>query len=94
LTHTDAQLAVLIGHELAHVNLGHRGKKTINAVLGMVGCAAIDGGFALGGIYTGGTFARHLEQAGIMAYSVEFEREADYVGAYYAARRLRSRRRR
>jgi predicted Zn-dependent protease len=86
LARTDAQLAVIIGHELAHANLGHRDKQTINMVLGMVGGAAIDGGFALGGIYTDGTFARHLGRAGLYAYSVEFEREADYVGAYYAAR--------
>jgi Zn-dependent protease with chaperone function len=83
---TDAQLANVIGHELAHVNLGHMTKKGINMVLGMVGGGAIDIGFALGGIYTDGTFARHLGEAGLMAYSVEFEREADYVGAYYAAR--------
>jgi len=86
LTRTDAQLAVVIGHELAHANLGHHGKQRVNMVLGMVGGAAIDGGFALGGLYTGGTFAKHLGQAGAMAYSVDFEREADYVGAYYAAR--------
>ena len=83
---TDAQLANVIGHELAHVNLGHREKKGINTVLGMVGGGAIDVGFALGGIYTDGTFARHLGQAGHLAYSVAFEREADYVGAYYTAR--------
>ena len=86
LTHTDAQLAVVIGHELAHANLGHRQKKTINTVLGMAGGAVIDGGFAVGGLYTGGVFSRYLGQAGAMAYSVGFEREADYVGAYYAAR--------
>ena len=84
--HTDAQLANVIGHELAHANLGHHSKKGINMVLGMVGGLAIDGGFAIGGIYTNGTFTRHLGQAGAMAFSVEFEREADYVGAYYTAR--------
>ncbi len=46
----------------------------------------IDGGLLLGGIYTGWTFSKHFEKAGAMAYSVDFEREADYVGAYYAAR--------
>jgi hypothetical protein len=83
---TDAQLAVVIGHELAHSNLGHLGKQNANSLLGTVGGLAIDGGFAMGGIYTNGTFARHFGQAGAMAFSVEFEREADYVGAYYAAR--------
>ncbi|HEU5016344.1 MAG TPA: M48 family metallopeptidase [Pseudolabrys sp.] len=86
LTQTDADLAVIIGHELAHVNLGHRTKKMQNALLGKLGGAAVDAGFMLGGIYTGWTFSKHLERVGARAYSVGFEREADYVGAYYAAR--------
>jgi len=84
--HTDAQLALVIGHELAHANLGHLDKRRLNMFMAMAGGLAIDGGFAVGGIYTDGTFARHLGLAGLMAYSVQFEREADYVGAYYAVR--------
>ena len=83
---TDAQLANVIGHELAHANLGHNVKKGINMVFGMATGLAIDAGFAVGGIYTDGTFTRHLGNAGYQAYSVEFEREADYVGAYYTTR--------
>lgn len=83
---TDAQLAVVIGHELAHANLGHIDKKTVNRLLGMASGLAIDGGFALGGISTGGAFRREFTKVGLLAYSVGFEREADYVGAYYAAR--------
>jgi Zn-dependent protease with chaperone function len=83
---TDAQLAAVIGHELAHSNLGHLDKQRINKMLGMVGGAVIDAGFAAGGVYTDGAFARRLGHVGETAYSVEFEREADYVGAYYAAR--------
>lgn len=86
LTKTDADLATIVGHELAHVNMGHYGKKVQNALLGALGGAVIDGGLIVGGIYTDGTFARHLQAAGARAFSVEFEREADYVGAYYAAR--------
>ena len=86
ITRTDADLAVIIGHELAHANLGHLQKQKQNALLGEVGGAVLDGGLLLGGIYTGWTFAKHFEKAGAKAYSVEFEREADYVGAYYAAR--------
>jgi predicted Zn-dependent protease len=83
---TDAQLANVIGHELAHANLGHNAKKGINMVFGMATGLAIDAGFAVGGIYTDGTFTRHLGNTGYQAYSVEFEREADYVGAYYTTR--------
>lgn len=83
---TDAQLAVIIGHELAHVNLGHLDKERVNEVLGTAGGLAVDTGFALGGISTGGVFTREFGKAGARAFSVGFEREADYVGAYYAAR--------
>ena len=86
MTRSDADLAVIIGHELAHANLGHIRKQQQNALIGQVGGAVIDGGLMLGGIYTGWTFSKHFKKAGAMAYSVDFEREADYVGAYYAAR--------
>ena len=86
LAKTDDQLAVVISHELAHANLGHVQKREFNAFLGTMGGVLVDGGFLLGGIYTRGTFTRHFGRAGALAYSVEFEREADYVGAYYAAR--------
>ena len=45
-----------------------------------------DVGIMLGGISTGGAFNRAFTRAGAQAFSVAFEREADYVGAYYAAR--------
>jgi hypothetical protein len=83
---TDAQLALIIGHELAHANLGHIEKQTINRLIGEASGLAIDGGFALGGISTGGAFRREFAKLGQLAYSVGFEREADYVGSYYAAR--------
>lgn len=86
LTHTDAQLAVIIGHELAHVNLGHLQKQKWNTVIGWVGGAMIDAGFLTGGVSTGGAFTRAFKRAGALAYSVGFEREADYIGAYYVAR--------
>lgn len=86
LTRTDADLATIVGHELAHVNMGHYQKKTLNGYLGEFGGALVDGGFLLGGLYTGNAFSSHFQKAGLMAFSVGFEREADYVGAYYAAR--------
>jgi len=83
---TDAQLAVMIGHELAHANLGHLNKRRANTVIGWLGGAAADAGIMLGGMSTHGAFSKVLTQAGAQAFSVAFEREADYVGAYYAAR--------
>ena len=53
IARTDDELAVIVGHELAHVNMGHYQKKLQNALLGEFGGALVDGGFLLGGIYTG-----------------------------------------
>lgn len=86
LARSDSDIAAVVGHELAHVNMGHYGKKLQNAILGAASGAVIDGGLLVGGIYTGGTFMKHFEIAGERRFSVDFEREADYVGAYYDAR--------
>lgn len=86
LAKTDAELAVLIGHEMAHSNLGHLKKTRWNSFLGWASGAAIDAGIMAGGLSSGGAFRRAFEKAGSRAYSVAFEREADYVGSYYAAR--------
>ena len=86
IARSDADLAVIIGHELAHANLGHLRKRKENALIGEIGGAVIDGGLLLGGINTRGVFMHHFEKVGARAYGIAFEREADYVGAYYAAR--------
>lgn len=86
LAQTDAQLALIIGHELAHSNLGHLDKQRWNQILGTVGGGAIDIGILAGGVSTNGAFARQFGRYGARAFSVNFEREADYVGAYYTAR--------
>ena len=86
LARTDAQLAHVVGHELAHANLGHLEKQRTNTIVGWAGGALIDAGITAGGIPTRGAFSRELARAGANAFSVAFEREADYVGAYYAAR--------
>jgi len=84
--HTEADLAMVVGHELAHSNLGHLDKKRWNRLLGSAAGAAIDIGILAGGVSTGGAFGKQFGNMGLLAYSVAFEREADYVGAYYATR--------
>lgn len=60
---TDAQLALIIGHKLAHANLGHLNKRRVNEVIGWVGGAAIDAGTMLGGMPTRGVFSKTFARA-------------------------------
>jgi beta-barrel assembly-enhancing protease len=53
----------------------------LNRLAGAVSGLAVDAA-----LQTGGAFSRAFANAGLNAYSVAFEREADYVGVYYAAR--------
>ena len=61
-------------------------KQRTNMLIGFASGLAVDAGVMVGGIPTGGFFSREFARSGARAYSVQFEREADYVGAYYAAR--------
>lgn len=74
----DQELALVIGHEIAHNAMNHIGKKTTNYALGSI----FDIVAAAYGVNTQGAFGNMA--AG--AYSQEFESEADYVGLYLAAR--------
>lgn len=76
---SEDELALVLGHEMAHIILGHQGKKAGNSVLG-----AIIGGAV------GGALGVDLKDAGMAAgrstYSQSFETEADYLGMILAAR--------
>ena len=75
----DEDLALVIGHELAHNTRKHVEAKQGNAFLGMV----------LGAVVTGVTGVNVMglgSDLGSIAYSQSFEAEADYVGIYHAAR--------
>lgn len=74
----DVELAVVIGHELAHNTMGHVRKQMGNQLLGTL----VDILAATRGVNTQGAFG---SMAG-MVFSREFEAEADYVGLYYTAR--------
>jgi len=83
---SDAELATVVGHELAHVTMGHLKKREQNKVAGAIGGAVVDIGLAMVGLNTGGAFTRGFSNVGALAYATDFEREADYVGTYYVAR--------
>ena len=75
---TDLDLQAVIAHELAHNSEGHISKKIGNSLLG----AVVDIAAAAYGVNTQGAFA----EAASMAFSQNFEREADYVSLYMLER--------
>lgn len=76
---SDDELALVLGHELGHDAMGHIKSQRGNAAVGaFVG--------ALLSVATGVNMVDAGAQIGAGAYSQSFEDEADYVGAYYAAR--------
>lgn len=77
----DTILAGVIAHELAHNTLGHSNAKETNIGVGMLAGAVVD-------VVTRGNGYSTMAgaSAGSLAYSKEFEMEADYVSVYYMAR--------
>lgn len=75
----DAELALVLGHELAHNTRGHIDSKRANILLGGLVGAALS---VLVGIDVSSAGAH----AGAGVFSQDFEAEADYVGVYHAAR--------
>ena len=82
---TDAELAVVFGHELAHNTLGHLRRTRATSIIGSIGGIAADLALGVVGIPTFGVFSRLGGRAGRRAFSVHFEKQADYVGLYFAA---------
>lgn len=81
---SDDELAVVMGHELAHLTQGHYAKQMgTDVVAGTIGMVV---GIAVGVIAPGvGGVISRMMAAGIRApFSQDFEREADYVGLRYA----------
>jgi len=93
IAQTDAELAAVIGHELAHVTMRHIEKKERIRMAG--GLARLLGGLAMdfrasveadtkGEQAEPGRYTREMLQPN--PFAKDFEREADYVGLYYVAR--------
>lgn len=73
---SDDELAFVVAHELAHIALDHIGKIKGNSILRGLGGALLCGAWC----------ANRMAESGMTAYSVEFETESDYMGAYMTAR--------
>jgi hypothetical protein len=82
----DREIAVIVGHELAHNVLKHREKKEGNAAIGGAVGLLFDIGLLAAGVNTQGAISQAAMDAGAKAYSQEFESEADYLGVYMLAR--------
>jgi beta-barrel assembly-enhancing protease len=79
------ELAVIVGHEIAHNAMGHLDAKKSNVMAGGFLGLLADIALATQGVNTGGRFTAEGMQAGAMVFSQDFEREADYVGLYILA---------
>lgn len=83
----DQELAVVVGHEIAHNLMGHLDAQRSNSLLGAFLGALADVAVSYAtGYSTGGDYARAGASMGAQRFSQDFEREADYVGAYILAR--------
>lgn len=76
---SDDALAFILGHELAHITLGHVDRQLANTLVGaLVGAIVSE--------LIGADVTEGAANYGSQAFSQEFESEADYVGAYYSSR--------
>ncbi|MGH6928219.1 MAG: M48 family metalloprotease, partial [Dongiaceae bacterium] len=85
---TDQQLAVVLGHEIAHNTLKHARITRIGDVAGPVSSAAFDMVAAMIGADAEGALARRSDDGagtGSDLHPIEQELEADYVGRYIMA---------
>jgi membrane-associated protease RseP (regulator of RpoE activity) len=83
---SDDELALVLGHELAHNGQHHIQAEMHNARIVGLGGLLLDGVAAAYGVNTKGAFTKAGMQIGKAHDLPEFEAEADYVGMYYMAR--------
>lgn len=82
----DDELAYVMAHELAHNLMRHTDAKITNASVGAIFGAVLDAAVASQGGGANNGFENAGRSVGAISYSPSFEREADYIGAYIAAR--------
>ena len=82
----DNELALVLAHELAHFAMGHIRAEGRNISAGFAAGLALDVALFTAGIIVPALFTQAGAGAAYVAYSADFEREADYVGAYYLVR--------
>ncbi len=83
--HNDDELAVIMGHELAHTTLKHSLKHLgigVSSALAYGAVAGVIDAVTIGGV--GNLLLRPVEEAQEAAISRRYEREADYFGMQHA----------
>lgn len=83
---SDDELAAVMAHEFAHNLMGHMEAQKKNATFGKILGLAVDAIADSQGLNTGGEMTKAGTEIGVLTYSVDFEKEADYVGLYVLAR--------
>ncbi|MDD5614504.1 MAG: M48 family metallopeptidase [Candidatus Omnitrophica bacterium] len=81
---SEDELAVILGHELAHIARGHIGKKMGTDLVSILLGIAVGYGVESISPGSGDIVMRGVGGAFSSLYSREFEREADYFGIIYA----------
>jgi predicted Zn-dependent protease len=88
---SDDELAVVIGHEVAHVAAGHGNERMSHKMLAAGGAAALGIGIAAADMDDGeralvlAMFGAGATYGAILPYSRHHESEADAIGLIYAA---------
>ena len=82
----DDELTNIVGHEIAHNAMGHIEARKKNMLLGGLFGAVLDVAMASQGVDTEAQNTSNFMELAARSFSQDFEREADYVGAYIVAR--------
>ena len=82
---SEEEMALVISHELAHNVMHHMDSKKTNQTIGIIFGVLLDIGAAAAGVNSQGEFTKAGGNIGAGAFSVDFEKEADYVGLYFMA---------
>lgn len=83
---SDDELAAIMAHEFAHNLMGHVNAQNKNATFGKILGFAVDAIADSQGLDTDGEITKAGAEIGALSYSVDFEKEADYIGIYVLAR--------
>ena len=83
---SNDQLAFVLSHEMAHNVMQHLAKQQNNADYGMAFGLLGDVVAGAARVNSKGAFSKMGSRTAALAYSPEFEAEADYVGLYIMAR--------